>query len=136
MKLEQKQINFRTMFYIWAMIWGVAYVLDMFFAKYPIYQYVKIIVLVIILALVVSYKYISKNTNVLMVSTKIEEFIKYFTYAMLIPFLLTIGVDFLLKGDLLQHKNLINLILGIILIIISITGLILNYLTIKLTKDN
>ena len=121
MKLEQKQINFRTMFYIWAMIWGVAYVLDMFFAKYPIYQYVKIIVLVIILALVVSYKYISKNTNVLMVSTKIEEFIKYFTYAMLIPFLLTIGVDFLLKGDLLQHKNLINLILGIILIIISIT---------------
>ncbi|NLB85075.1 MAG: hypothetical protein GX794_03050, partial [Acholeplasmataceae bacterium] len=82
MKLEQKQINFRTMFYIWAMIWGVAYVLDMFFAKYPIYQYVKIIVLVIILALVVSYKYISKNTNVLMVSTKIEEFIKYFTYAM------------------------------------------------------
>lgn len=136
MKLEQKQINFRTMFYIWAMIWGVAYVLDMFFAKYPIYQYVKIIVLVIILALVVSYKYISKNTNVLMVSTKIEEFIKYFTYAMLIPFLLTIGVDFLLKGDLLQHKKLINLILGIILIIISITGLILNYLTIKLTKDN
>lgn len=136
MKLEQKQINFRFILFGWGIGWGIAYILDFFFSKYPIYQYIKLTILILILVLLVVYKAVSKNVNMVTVSSKIEQYIKYSTYALVVPFLLALAVDFFLKGEMLKYKNLVNLILGIVLIIIAISGIILNYLTVKLTKEN